>query len=126
MITVTQKGSFEKIEKFLRTSMDQRISAVLQRYGSTGVNALRAATPVDTNLAASSWGFRVSRESRSGWVLTFTNSDIETGFPVAIMIQYGHGTGTGGYVAGRDYINPAIQPIFDKISNDLWKEVMSG
>lgn len=96
--------------------------SVLDKYGRAGVSALSSATPVESGLAASSWYYEIERGK--GFVrIIFGNSDVENGFPVAIMLQYGHGTGTGGWVEGRDYINPAIQPIFDKIAADAWREV---
>lgn len=90
-----------------------------------GIGALAAATPHDSGLAASSWGYKVENSS-GGVSISWTNTDVEGGFPVAIMLQYGHGTGTGGYVAGRDYINPAMKPIFDKIADRVWKAVTSA
>lgn len=94
----------------------------LERYGQEGVAALSSATPADTGLAANSWYYTVE-VTKNGASITWSNSDVEGGFPVAVMIQYGHGTGTGGYVSGRDYINPAIVPIFDKIAESVWREV---
>ena len=125
MITIESKGEFTKTESFLKRITDGRIFRSLDSYGPKGVAALQSATPVDSGLAASSWGYKVSKTG-SGWELAWTNSDTENGFQVAIMIQYGHGTGTGGYVAGRDYINPAIRPIFDQIADAVWKEVTSA
>ena len=94
----------------------------LDKYGREGVAALSSATPVDTGLTADSWYYRVSQTD--GLIkIEFLNSNIQNGVPIAIILQYGHGTGTGGWVEGRDYINPAIQPIFDRIVNDLWREV---
>jgi hypothetical protein len=122
MITFSSKGDFDKTTRFLKRMTDGSIYKSLSRYGAQGVTALAGATPVDSNLAANSWGYEVTHDG-GGWSLIWTNSDIENGFPVAIMIQLGHGTGTGGYVAGRDYINPAIRPIFDQIADAVWKEV---
>lgn len=101
------------------------IMSVLNTYGQKGVMALSAATPLDSGLAAYSWDYEVSA-SGGTYTITWTNSDVENGFPVAIMLQYGYGTGTGGYVQGRDYINPAIRPIFDEISEKVWKAVTSA
>ena len=126
MITFESSGSFDKTESFLkRMFLGDPIINALQRYGQMGVSALANASPVESGLTAQSWGFEVER-SRGGYSITWTNHDIENGFPVAIMLQYGHGTGTGGYVAGRDYINPAIRPIFDKIADEVWKVVTSA
>ncbi len=125
MITFTQKGDFKNTEKFLRKMSSFDFSNTLKNVAQEGVRALAAATPVDSGLAADSWGYIIER-SRSSFAITWTNSDIESGFPVALMIQYGHGTGTGGYVQGRDYINPAMQPIFDQIIERLWTEVTTA
>ena len=94
----------------------------LDKYGREGVAALASATPVDSGLTASSWYYKIERQNGSASI-NFYNSNINEGVPIAIILQYGHGTGTGGWVEGRDYINPAIQPIFDKIADDAWKEV---
>ena len=101
------------------------ITGVMHTNGKTGVSALSRATPKDSGLAAGSWSYRVGKNGR-GPFIEWTNSDVESGFPVSIMLQYGYSTGTGGYVAGRDYINPAIQPIFDQIAAAVWKEVTSA
>lgn len=122
MISFTSKGSFEKTEKFVTKLAKGEIFFVLAKYGQEGVAALAAATPVRSGLAASSWSFVV--EKKGNWYsIIWKNFDIENGFPVAIMLQYGYSTGTGGYVQGVDYINPAIMPIFERISADVWKEV---
>ena len=122
MITITQKGSFNNTERYLRKMKDAQRFAILNKYGSLGQNALSNATPADSGLAAASWSYSI--QQRPGFYsIRWHNSDIEGGFPVAVMIQYGHGTGTGGYVQGRDYINPAIRPIFDQIVADAMKEV---
>lgn len=99
------------------------LKTVLERYGREGVSALSAATPIDTGETASSWSFEVIQEA-DGVSLVFTNNAMtKTGIPIAILLQYGHGNGRGGYVRGRDFINPAIQPIFDRIADEAWKEV---
>ena len=122
MISFRQKGDFSKITSYLERVKEAARIGILDKYGRAGVAALAAATPVDSGLASSSWGYEIERSESSARIV-FTNSDIENGFPVAIMLQYGHGTGTGGWVEGRDYINPAIQPVFDKIADDAWREV---
>lgn len=94
----------------------------IEKYAQEGVNALKAATPHDTGKTASSWSYEIKRTNNS-ITINFNNSNIVNGVPIAIILQYGHGTRNGGYVKGRDYINPAIQPIFDKLTNDAWKEV---
>lgn len=123
VISFRQKGDFKKFEKYLKDVREAtKVKNVLDKYGRAGVQALSSATPVETGLAASSWYYETQISNTSA-TITFLNSDVENGFPVAIMLQYGHGTGTGGWVEGRDYINPAIQPIFDKLAEDMWKEV---
>jgi len=125
MITVKVTGSFEKTEAFLKRVSKLDILGLLRASAQEGVNALSRVTPIETGLAAHSWGFEVS--STGGiYTIIWTNSDVENGFPVVIMLQYGHGTGTGGYVAGYDFINPAMRPVFDKIADDIWKAVISG
>lgn len=122
MITFRQKGDFSNLTKFLQKAKDPIKLGDLDKYGREGVAALMSATPVDSGLTANSWDYKV--ESKNGVVsITFYNSNIQNGVPIAIILQYGHGTGTGGWVQGRDYINPAIQPIFDKITESAWKEV---
>lgn len=125
MFSISSSGSFSNTENFLRAMTKLRIQSILEAGGREGVAALAAATPVESGLAENSWDYEVSGGG-GVYTITWTNSDIENGFPVAIMLQYGHGTGTGGYVQGRDYINPAIRPIFDKIANDVWKVVTSS
>mgnify|MGYP001029803439 FL=1 len=125
MITFRQKGDFSKLTRFLEKAKETVGRGDLDRYGREGVAALASATPIDSGLTASSWYYEI--ENRNGSVtISFHNSNIQNGVPIAIIIQYGHGTGTGGWVQGRDYINPAIQPIFDRITNDVWKEVIKS
>lgn len=126
MFNVSTSGSFSKTRSFLQAlKLDSKIKSILHKGGLDGVLALAAATPSKTGRAASSWNYEVSRKG-SVYILTFTNSDIEDGFPVVVMIQYGYGTGTGGYVQGIDYINPALRPIFDRIADEIWKAVTSA
>jgi hypothetical protein len=125
MFSLSSNGSFSKTEAFLRKLSTLDISRILEASGSAGVSALAGATPAESGLAAHSWSYEVEK-SGGGYKITWLNTDIENGFPVAIMLQYGYGTGTGGYVQGRDYINPAIRPIFDKIAADVWKAVTSA
>lgn len=122
MITFNQKGDFSKLTRFLEKAKEVVHLGDLDRYGREGVAALKSATPVDTGLTADSWYYEVT--NKGGVIkLTFKNSNIQNGVPIAIILQYGHGTGTGGWVEGRDYINPAIQPIFDKIAEEAGREV---
>ncbi len=123
MFRIKTSGSFNNSTSFLKRILGrQTIADVLNRYGRIGVDALSSATPTDTGLTAMSWRFEV-HQSKGKHFLYFTNDNVVNGIPVAILIQYGHGTRNGGYVQGYDYINPVIQPIFDKIANDAWKEV---
>ena len=125
MITFTSKGDFKHTERFLKKMSKADFANTLRGVAQKGVQALSAATPVDSGLAASSWGYKTKR-SRSSFKIIWTNSDIENGYPVVIGIQYGHGTGTGGYVRGQDFINPAMRPIFEQILADLWTEVTTA
>ena len=122
MIVIRQKGDFSKLSRYLERVKETVRLGDLDKYGREGVAALASATPVDSGLTASSWYYEIERTNNSVSI-NFGNSNIQNGVPIAIILQYGHGTGTGGWVEGRDYINPAIQPIFDKIANDAWKEV---
>ena len=125
MIRFRQKGDFSKATSFLEKAKHVVRQGQLDKYGREGVRALRSATPTDTGLTASSWYYKIV--NRSGFAkITFCNSNIQNGVPIAILLQYGHGTRNGGWVEGRDYINPAIRPIFDKLANDAWEEVRKG
>ena len=122
MISFRQKGDFSKLTSFLEKAKGAVKLSDLDKYGREGVAALASATPVDSGLTANSWYYEI--ENKNGSVtISFNNSNIQNGVPIAVILQYGHGTGTGGWVQGRDYINPAIQPIFDRIAEDAWKEV---
>lgn len=121
MIKVTQKGNFEKITQYVTRVKSRDFLKSLEEYGRRGVAALRNATPVDSGLTASSWYYEITR-SKNRVTLSFHNSNVNKYVNVAIILQYGHGTGTGGWVEGRDYINPAIQPIFDQLADEAWKE----
>lgn len=123
MVRLSAKGDFSKTFKFLEGARHlMNIPSVLEKYGQRGVDALSAATPLDTGKTASSWYYEV-RESKDCYQLLFSNSNVNKGVPIAIILQYGHGTRNGGYVEGRDYINPALQPIFDELADKVWKEV---
>lgn len=121
-ISFSSTGSFRNTEAFLNRMSRHDISSILNKYGSVGTAALRAATPVESGATAASWDHKVSRGVR-GWELSWHNQNGSGNVKIALLLQYGHGTGTGGYVAGRDYINPAIRPIFDQIATDVWREV---
>lgn len=124
MISFRQKGDFSKLTRYFEKVKEAARLSILDKYGREGVAALASATPVESGKTADSWYYEVKRQNGSA-TISFYNSNINEGVPIAIILQYGHGTGTGGWVEGRDYINPAIQPIFDKIVNDAWKEVTS-
>ena len=124
MITITQKGSFKNTEKYLSRLKTAEIFAVLNKYGSLGVNALSNATPTESGETAGSWTYTIVQ--RPGYYsIRWHNSHIVDGVPIAVILDYGHGTGTGGYVLGRDFINPAMRPVFDFIAEEIWKKVRS-
>lgn len=122
MITFEGKGDFKKTNSFFEKLLENFNVGALDKYGKLGVEALSAATPVDTGLAASSWYYKIEHDKGSSKII-WGNSDIEGGCNVAILVQYGHGTRNGGYVQGRDFINPAMRPVFDEIADKAWKEV---
>lgn len=123
MISFRSKGDFSKATRYFeQLSKISNLEQVLSKYGQMGVSALASATPTDTGVTASSWYYEIEHQN-GGVTLSFKNSNVNKGVNIAIIIQYGHGTGTGGWVEGRDYINPAIQPVFDKIAEDAWREV---
>lgn len=122
MISFRQKGDFSKLTSFLEKAKSVVNLSILDKYGREGVAALASATPYESGETARSWYYKVERRKGSASIV-FYNSNIQNGVPIAIILQYGHGTRNGGWVEGRDYINPAIQPIFDRIVNDLWREV---
>ena len=122
MISFRQKGDFSKLTRYLEKAKEVVKLGDLDKYGREGVAALSSATPVDTGKTASSWYYEIKHENGSASI-TFNNGNIQNGVPIAIILQYGHGTRNGGWVQGRDYINPAIQPLFDKIAENAWREV---
>lgn len=122
VIMFKHRGNLKKTRKFLERTAKEDYLKNLDKYGQEGVNALSLATPVDTGKTAASWDYRIEKTS-TGIKLVWTNSNVNKGVNIAIILQYGHGTRNGGYVQGKDYINPAIRPIFDKIADDAWKEV---
>lgn len=125
VISFKYKGDFNKTEKFLKKMKSSEFQNILEQYGQIGVDALSRATPVDSGTTAASWSYEIDRNN-GGLAIYFLNSHENKGVNIAIILQYGHGTGTGGYVQGRDYINPAIKPVFDQMSSDLWKMVTSA
>lgn len=123
-ITFRQRGDFSKTSRFLSKSIDAITIGRLNKYGEEGVEALKAATPVDSGATATSWSYEIE-STASGYAIVFNNSNVVNGwFNVAIMLDVGHGTGTGGWVEGLNYLDPAIQPVFEKMAHDLWLEVI--
>jgi hypothetical protein len=125
MISFSSKGNFSNIEKFLAAMKRKQYLDVLNDYGAQGVAALSAATPKDSGRTSESWTYEIEQSLGSSSIY-WSNTNINEGVNIAVIIQYGHGTGSGGYVAGRDYINPSIRPIFDSIAEAAWKEVQSS
>lgn len=122
IISFRHKGDFSKLSQYLEKVKSVIRMDIFNKYGKKGVDALSAATPVDSGKTASSWHYKIE-ESAGATVISFHNSNINKGVPIALLIQYGHGTRNGGYVQGRDYINPALRPIFDQLADSAWKEV---
>lgn len=122
VIIFRQKGDWKKTRKFLKRCSDLDLDDVLNLYGQEGVDALAKATPKDTGKTAASWSYEVTK-SRESIVITWKNSNIVDGVPIAVILQYGHGTRNGGYVEGVDYINPAMRPVFERIAARAWGEV---
>ncbi len=121
MIGVSSSGDHKKTVDFLKRISQGDIYSDFQRYGEMGVKALAQATPVESGLTANSWRYRIVKGRQP--TIEWYNTNVVSGTPVAILIQYGHATGTGGYVAGRDFINPAMRPIFDQIADEVWRKV---
>lgn len=122
MISFRHRGNFSNLERFLKGNKDGVQIKDLDVYGKQGVEALSSATPIDTGKTAESWYYEITK-SKKQIKISFFNSNIQNGVPIAVILQYGHATGNGGWVEGRDYINPSIQPIFDEIVKNAWREV---
>lgn len=122
MMTLKSNGDFSKVTNWLERMKESAHIGILDKYGKRGVDALRDATPKDTGKTADSWDYEITNENGRA-TITFTNSNIQNGIPIAVILQYGHATNGGGWVQGIDYINPAIRPVFDEIVNEAWKEV---
>ena len=122
MIKFVHKGNFKNTEALFKRSKNMSIEDILSRYGEIGVKALASATPKESGETAKSWSYEIVK-SKNGYRIYWRNSNVNKGIPIAVLIQYGHATGTGGYVEGRDFINPAIKPVFDDIADSAWKEV---
>lgn len=125
MISVKSTGSFKKLESFLQKMSSEDCFKVLDALGQRGVNALASATPVDSGLTSQSWTYEVTH-SRGKHGIAWKNTNVHNGVNIALILQYGHGTGTGGWVNGYDYINPAIRPVFDEIADEVWKQVKNA
>lgn len=125
MITFKQTGDFSKTIKTFKNMQGITKKGILEKYGEAGVAALVSATPSESGKTASSWTYEI-QNSANGASVTFSNTNINKGVNIAIILQYGHGTGTGGWVQGRDYINPAIRPVFDNIADAVWKEIVNA
>ena len=124
MISVTHNGSFKNIESFFKKAPKVDIRSILEKYAKRGVDALSANTPQGTGLTANSWGYDI-HQSNGDYTIIWTNTNVVSGIPVAILLQYGHATKNGGFVQGVDFINPALKPLFDDLAKDLWEEVKS-
>ena len=123
LITFKQKGSFKKTDTFLNRMKNWEFMSHMQEFGEQGVQALAASTPVDSGATAAAWSYEIVRTDK-GVSIYWTNSNTNKNVNIAVILQFGHGTGTGGWVEGRDYINPAIRPVFDDIAENAWKEVI--
>lgn len=125
MIKITSTGDFTRTHKFLKHLESWKVDAIMRKYAQQGVNALAQATPKDSGKTANSWSYSI--ETKNGKSTIYWNNDhINDGVNIALILQYGHGTGTGGYIQGRDYINPAMKSIFDKIAEEAWREVIKS
>ena len=122
MITIESQGEWKMTRNWFDRMTKLDLALIMNQFGKEGVSALQAATPSKSGLTSKSWDYEVTRKGNN-WKITWTNSHVNKGANIAVLIQYGHGTRNGGYVVGRDYINPAIRPVFDKIAAKAWKEV---
>lgn len=122
MISFRHQGDFSKLSRYLERAKEAVKIGDLDKFGREGVEALASATPVDTGLTAASWYYKITH-NKGSVTITFCNSNTQNGVPIAIILFYGHGTRNGGWVQGRDYINPAIRPVFDRIADNAWREV---
>jgi len=122
MIIISHKGNLDKTTNFLNKAKNINYRYILERYGQEGVNALSSATPIDSGLTSQSWSYTI-KQNKTNYTISWCNSNVVDGVPIVVLIQYGHATKNGGYVSGRDFINPAIKPIFDKIAEEAWKEI---
>lgn len=124
-ISFTSKGDFSKTIKFLNKVKNVKINDILSKYGKIGVNALSQATPKDSGVTSRSWNYKIEVNNDNASIVWY-NTNVVKGVNIAVILQYGHGTRNGGWVEGRDYINPAMKPVFDKIADQVWKEVINN
>ena len=124
-ISFTSKGDFSKTIKFLNKVKNVKINDILSKYGKIGVNTLSQATPKDSGVTSRSWNYKIEVNNDNASIVWY-NTNVVKGVNIAVILQYGHGTRNGGWVEGRDYINPAMKPIFDKIADQVWKEVTNN
>lgn len=124
MIRFKHKGNFNNTERFFKNASEASYLRILESYGQAGVEALASTTPTESGKTAASWGYEIV-QTKNGYSIYWTNSNVNKGVNIALILQYGHGTGTGGWVQGIDYVNPAICPIFESMANEAWKEVTS-
>ena len=125
MFSFKYNDNGRRTERYLERIKRPKVMDILKKYGQSGADALSSATPYDSGRTASSWGYEIEQDG-NGYTIHWTNDNINNGVNIAVILQYGHGTGTGGYVQGRDYINPSIAPIFEQIANDAWNEVTNA
>ena len=125
IVKITQKGSFDNTNKFLKTDRDKLIHIILEEYAVLGLHELVLATPVDTGKTANSWDYNISKNNK-GWQVTWTNSNINEGLQVVMLIRFGHGTRSGGYVPPNDFVTPAMRPIFESLADEAWREVTNA
>ena len=124
-ISFSSKGDFSKTIKFLNKTKNVKINNILSKYGEIGVNALSQATPKDSGVTSRSWNYKIEVNNNNASIVWY-NTNVVKGVNIAVILQYGHGTRNGGWVEGRDYINPAMKPVFDKIADQVWKEVINN
>lgn len=122
---IKSDGKFTKTDKYLRKLRGHKFTSILNKYGRIGVEALASSTPVDSGETAKSWDYEITYDSDGHITISWTNSNFNEGVQIAVVLQYGHGTGGGGYFKGRDYINPTMRPVFDNIAEEAWKEINS-
>lgn len=125
-LRIKHKGNFNNVDRFLKKMDDPSFfNQILNKFGKIGVDALAIATPIDSGLTAVSWTYEILQENGRTQIIWY-NTNENQGVNIAVILQYGHGTGTGGYVQGRDYINPAMRPIFDHMAEEIWREVTNA